>query len=436
MDPTKPAVSPRPLTFALPPSETLRQSSSSSTATNQHSTPGIAAPNSNNFLNRLSRRISQSGANLKRKVSGKGGTGSSSGGRGKPVRRASEADKENRSAATPQIVVAESNEVRKDEGLAQEKPRKATLKRGLRVSVMRRSKSEGAPQEQEERSSARRGKKEEEVERIEELGGEQVQKNEDQSEVSSHRGSYFYSNSLGVCWDGRERVHPDAFAFKPYSSNCDVLPSPVMTDSRVVYASTLSSFPPRPPLRPRTPPQLTPASQIAAEYRALHPKTPSVYSFSDFDTPPVDPDCPAAEEAEITPTNASPSPSSPPSPRPAPPTLEPINTSTKGYTSSTHSSIPSSRPSATFCEPLTPGLSEDSSTSLESLARDNMLSGSEHELEADEEQGGGVRGDERAKELSRFSLVDSGPVSSPLHPKPSMVFSEGSSTIDTWRECE
>ncbi|GAA5987546.1 hypothetical protein JCM5350_006033 [Sporobolomyces pararoseus] len=425
----KPTVSPRPLTFALPPSETLRQSSSSSTPSNHYSP--TAAPNTSNFLNRLSRRISQSGANLKRKVSGKGGTGrGSSSSRGKPVRRASEADKENRSEATPPL-----NEVRKDEGLATEKPRKATLKRGLRVSVMRRSKSEGAPQEQEDRSASRRGKKEEEVERIEEL---QVQKNEDQSEVSSHRGSYFYSNSLGVCWDGRERVHPDAFAFKPYSSNCDFLPSPVKTDGRVVYASTLSSFPPRPPLRPRTPPQLTPASQIAAEYRALHPKTPSVYSFSDFDTPPVDPDCPVQEpeEEDVTPTNGSPSPSSP---RPTPPTLEPINTATttKRYNSSTHSSTPSSRPSATFCEPLTPGLSEDSSTSLESLARDNMLSRSEHELgEEEQEEEGATRGDERVKELSRFSLVDPGPVSSLLHPKPSTVFSEGSSTIDTWRECE
>jgi hypothetical protein len=194
------------------------------------------------------------------------------------------------------------------------------------------------------------------------------------------------------------------------------------TDNRVVYASTLSSFPPRPPLRPRTPPQLTPASQIAAEYRALHPKTPSIYSFSDFDTPPVDPDCPNNDE--ITPTNASLTCSSPVPPL-APLITSSLPTQAQRYSSSVHSSITSSRPSDTSCsEPLTPGLSEDSSTSLESLARDG------HGQEEDPL--------ERAKQIPRFSLVDSGPITSShlLHPKPSLVFSEGSSTIESWRDCE
>lgn len=91
-------------------------------------------------------------------------------------------------------------------------------------------------------------------------------------------------------------VHPDfLFSFQPYSSNSDVLPtaqqaynhpppipSPAQLQaSRVVYASTLSSFPPRPPLRPRTP-ELTPASRIIAEYRALHGTlTPSVRGGAD-----------------------------------------------------------------------------------------------------------------------------------------------------------
>ncbi|GAA5907247.1 uncharacterized protein JCM6883_006192 [Sporobolomyces salmoneus] len=380
------AVSPRPLTFALPPE--------------QFSPPTPSTPN---FLNRLSRRISQSGANLKRKVS-KGGKG--------PVRRASETDKENR---TKSVDVVEETQVRKGTE-EEEKPRKSTLKRGLRVSVMRRTKSEGAPQ-QAASSWAEKDEPEDEKERIEEPErvAEVTTKKEDQSEASSHRGSYFYSNSLGVCWDGRERVHPDAFLFTPYSSNCDVVPSPVIaSDARVVYASTLSSFPPRPPLRPRTPPQPTPASQIAAEYRALHPKTPSVYSFSDFDIPPE----------ENTPTNASPS-STPPPP------LKPLTLPDSRYSSSLHSSIASSRPSDGFCEPLTPGLSEDSSTSLESLARDEAFPPDDDDDEATEEG----RNVPETKEVPRFSLVDSGPVAI-LHPKPSMVFSEGSSTIDTWRDCE
>lgn len=50
--------------------------------------------------------------------------------------------------------------------------------------------------------------------------------------------------------------------------------------ARVVYASTLSSFPPRPPLKPRAP-ELSPAAQIIADYRAQHGTlTPSVRSLS------------------------------------------------------------------------------------------------------------------------------------------------------------
>ncbi|GAA5886443.1 hypothetical protein JCM16303_001411 [Sporobolomyces ruberrimus] len=406
---------PRPLTFALP-SNVPEKRPAAQTNPSSSSSSGGPGP-SNNFLNRLSRRLSQSGANLKRKVS-KGNKA--------PVRRASEADKENRTnpvsagQGTQEISrgtlapPAERNvavEVPQDE-----KPRKGTLKRGLRVSVMRRTKSEGAPG----RAPIRRAKPEDSEEQEELVAVEPPRMNENQSEVSSHRGSYFYSNSLGVCWDGRETVHPDAFAFKEYSSNADVLPSPVTASSRVVYASTLSSFPPRPPLRPRTPPQLTPASLIAAEYRASHPKTPSVY---------YDPDL------EITPTNASPT-------SPSPPLLDSLISNTRvpmpRYSSSTHSSIASSRPSATFGEALTPGLSEDSSTSLESLVRDANDHEREDEEELDEDT---TRVHEVAplstmsKEIPRFSLVDDGPVSL-LHPKPSMVFSEGASTIDTWRDCQ
>lgn len=125
------------------------------------------------------------------------------------------------------------------------------------------------------------------------------------TEVHSNLGSYFWSDSLGVCWDGRERgassrfpfdycpanqltffrhaVHPDLlFAAQPYTSDADFIPvaqAQTSPPARVVYASTLSSFPPRPPLRPRSP-ELSPAAQIIAEYRAQHGTlTPSIRSL-------------------------------------------------------------------------------------------------------------------------------------------------------------
>jgi len=390
-------------------------------------------------LNRLSRRISQSGANLKRKVS-KGGK--------VPVRRASEADKENRVKAVGTPIAKEEGEREEGSGKEEEKrgdgggetaqtsvAKPEALKRGLRVSVMRRTKSEGAKATVVERQE----------EKMEELiVPAEVPVTENQSEVSSNRGSYFYSNSLGVCWDGRERgefksltqisrscadfvysraVHPDAFAFREYSSNADVVPAPVVTvtSDRVVYASTLSSFPPRPPLRPRTPPQLTPASLIVAEYRALHGTiTPSIYSFSDFDTPPVD------VEHAITPTNGSPLPDSPPSHDLSfDSNTTPTRAQLYAQSISEHSSSSSS-----LGEPLTPGLSEDSSTSLESLARDG------HQDQEEEEEDTTRVQLFVPKSVTRFTLTDSGPVPLPLNAKPSMVFSEASSTVDSWRDCE
>ncbi|GAA5939903.1 uncharacterized protein JCM15063_004340 [Sporobolomyces koalae] len=371
-------------------------------------------PPSPSFLNRLSRRISQSGANLKRKVSQ---------GRKAPVRRASEADKENRishvrseakgKAETTSHEIGTRASEQLERLTAEPKPSKGTLKRGLRVSVVRRSKSEGG---RDRTPRAQTGQ--DRVREIAIAAGFEPRPGVDEvaSQVSSHRGSYFYSNSLGVCWDGHERVHPDAFEFKPYSSNADVLPSPVIASNRVVYASTLSSFPPRPPLRPRTPPQMTPASQIIAEYRALHPKTPSVYSFSDFDTDPV--------VEELAPVDAA---------APPPPPLNTTRLShTSAYASSFSSSVASSRPSVHFCAPTH---SEDSSTSLESLARsrdvhDITLHGGEASIRAEHDSTPLIV----PKAIPRFALVDSGPIA--LRPKASLVFSECPSTIDSWRDCE
>jgi hypothetical protein len=163
---------------------------------------------SDNFLVRLSRRISQSGATLKRKVSK---------GQKTPVRRLSEADKENRVERTRVVPRTEGEPMGRGDALdqndngkggeAEGRPPKGTLKRGLRVSVMRRTKSEGTP----------RGGRviREASQEVEELAAAQ-EVNEDRSEVSSHRGSYFYSNSLGVCWDGRERgQHPFSLLSSP-----------------------------------------------------------------------------------------------------------------------------------------------------------------------------------------------------------------------------
>ncbi|GAA6020521.1 hypothetical protein JCM11491_001384 [Sporobolomyces phaffii] len=404
------------LTFALPPLSVTPEKRI------HPPSPAAASAGADNFFVRLSRRISQSGATLKRRVSSKGQKA--------PVRRASEADKENRSTnrAAAKDPMDDGNPARDGETRRNEEtPRKATLKRGLRVSVIRRTRSEGAPA-----STAGRRPRPVDIEAAEELvdAPREPSTTETKSEVSSHRGSYFYSNSLGVCWDGRERVHPDAFLFKPYSSDADVLPSPVIASDRVVYASTLSSFPPRPPLRPRTPPLPTPASLIAAEYRALHPKTPSIYSFSDFDTPPSD--SALAETTLSLPTHADNGDDSP-----APPPLEPLLTTyddlhaPRRYSSSVHSSTASSRPSRG--EPLTPALSEDSSTSLETLARDGhrpRLVGGD-----DDTRGRHASSATEKLPLPRIALVDSGPIP-PLRPKPSIVLSEASSTIDTWRDCE
>ncbi|KDE05654.1 hypothetical protein MVLG_04025 [Microbotryum lychnidis-dioicae p1A1 Lamole] len=104
---------------------------------------------------------------------------------------------------------------------------------------------------------------------------------------------FFWSDSLGICWDGREEVRPDLLAPQPaYSSDADFVPQ------RVVYASTLSTFPPRPPLKSSlsadaSSPTLSPANQVIAEYRALHGRLPPAT--------PVDLGPPLPLSSEVTP---------------------------------------------------------------------------------------------------------------------------------------
>ncbi|KAM0752841.1 hypothetical protein T439DRAFT_323455 [Meredithblackwellia eburnea MCA 4105] len=94
-------------------------------------------------------------------------------------------------------------------------------------------------------------------------------KKDDKSSTGETESTRLYwEERLGICWDGREAVRPDLPFYEPYSSNSDEVPT------RIVYASTLSTFPPRPPLRTRMSAS-TPADQIIADYRAKHPRTPA-----------------------------------------------------------------------------------------------------------------------------------------------------------------
>ncbi|GAA5893466.1 hypothetical protein JCM5296_007464 [Sporobolomyces johnsonii] len=394
------------ITFALP----------ASTPERQHS----ANPPSPSFLNRIGRKLSQSKTQLVRKVSKGAKT---------PSRKNTAGDKENRSTAEEAATSAARSSVEQSPQspvVPTASPAKgAGLKRGLRVSVMRRTKSEGrrktggiASEEQKMEDLVRRanGVQPPAVDR------------ESCTEVHSALGSYFWSDSLGVCWDGREQVHPDLVSFQPYSSDSDVLP-------RVVYASTLSTFPPRPPLRPRTPPQpeLTPASQIIAEYRAQY-GTLTPGTVVGFDSPPT-----LDKEDDAAATNAGLVPPDTQLHRRTTPiddgTLRPRYSRS---IASDHSSTYSTPASATFAfgSGLNGGpLSEDSSTSIESMAR------------CGENEGDTTR---VAPTPKRFKLVDEGPVPLPfataavvaalsVRHSPMFVLDDvhgEASSVEDWRECD
>ncbi|GAA5832608.1 hypothetical protein JCM11251_001385 [Rhodosporidiobolus azoricus] len=337
----------RPITFALPPT-TAGPSKAPHLSSSTSSAPLLSSPTNptSSFFNRISRKLSQSRSTLVRRVSiGKGASGKTASSSsaasavsathssppspeksrsGNVLAATSEADKENAappssavsglspprvsksrpglgqrtSSHTPSTSSALARAARQEADAEDMAPRvgRAPLKRGTRVSVMRRTKSEG---QRKGRILNEEGKMEELVRRTEEAGvsapavedGDGAQggaagmqehtpaRRGDWEEVHSSMGSYFWSDSLGVCWDGREKVHPDLlFSFQPYSSNSDVLPPHLQEQqTRIVYASTLSSFPPRPPLRPRTP-ELTEASKIIVEWRKVNgTMTPSVH---------------------------------------------------------------------------------------------------------------------------------------------------------------
>ncbi|GAA5825212.1 hypothetical protein JCM3770_001832, partial [Rhodotorula araucariae] len=453
-----PAASPplaaRPITFALPPPTASHShahgAGSPTTPSHERGNPLAASPTS--FLNRLSRKLSQGRTNLVRRVS-KGAKGTTSPTSSQAV-SVHAADKENRTSAVATGELTQQSQLAGGGG----------LKRGLRVSAptMRRSRSEGkrAPrvpnEEQKMQELVARANGYVEMQ-VPPVAGEAT-------DGKSYVGSYFYSDTLGLCWDGREEVRPDTtFAFQRYTSDSDVIAK------RAVFASTLSSFPPRPPLRPRTPPELTPASKIIAEYRATHsPIAPSVRSRALSDADECDEpelETPTAQSHALTPLAAdqrarvpSPTGSEPMNPFDAAPELDLSRSSptspfsaagahtARSFASSSASSVLSdsevrfrfgsgSETSGAGGDPASAaghaGLSEhareDSATSLESLAGPAT----------------------RAKApvppcapsaMQRFQLVDDGPVPRPhWHARCGGGDVDAASTVvatEEWQECE
>ncbi|SCV70416.1 BQ2448_1810 [Microbotryum intermedium] len=245
---------------------------------------------------------------------------------------------------------------------------------------------------------------------------------------------FFWSDSLGVCWDGREEVRPDLLAPQPaYSSDADFVPQ------RVVYASTLSTFPPRPPLKSSlsadaSSPTLSPANQVIAEYRAMHGRLPPAT--------PVDLGPPLPLSSEVTPIAT---PGTDQTAREAsaaqdwviidrrfPPGVRGRPKYARSVASESTSASAASE--ARFDEPGPGRDSQDSSTSLESLREASPT----RNLKV------------AAKTLSaspsapRFALHDGGPALQPAHLSsklaPTRSISPGRSSIDSghteWKECE
>ncbi|KAM0786561.1 hypothetical protein ACM66B_002017 [Microbotryomycetes sp. NB124-2] len=271
--------SPRgPIKFAIPPRRAQEQGTSQSRTTPPTTTTGL--------LKRLSRQLSNSGTQLVRRVSG---------GKQKQQRQSRSSSPPQQRLVVPEFTLeppVEQPQIQSVE--ASTSGNGAPLKRGLRV--LGRSRSEA-----HRRVGVRVATEEERMDELVMRTELSSRHGEDASEVRSGLGSYFWSDSLGLCWDGREQVHPDLLAGQQtYSSDANFLPQP----SRVVYASTLSTFPPRPPLRrlssantpPPLLPKLTEAQEIAAAYRDANklPTPPQVCAV--HETPCLVP---------VAPTNSS-----------------------------------------------------------------------------------------------------------------------------------
>ncbi|KAJ8293648.1 putative FCP1 y domain-containing protein [Rhodotorula toruloides] len=302
------ASSPRPITFALPPLPSPRLSSTSPqlTPNSEHANPFATSPSSpsSGFLGRLGRKLS-----LGRRGSRKGAASSERrksrdvGDQVPPSALAVTEEKENVPPSTSPRTARTGVRVQLvDPGpsaAAAPPSPELSRRRSLRVSsaLLRRSKSEGSSPSAapvRRRRSARRGQDRlwTEEEKYAELASRRRAERGGEGE-----GGYVWDEGLGLCWDGREMVRPDLLSsttttpHEPYTSNSDFLPSSLpqaahthalsssTTSHRIVYASTLSSFPPRPPLKGKER-ELTPAEKVVREYREKWGwLTPSVRSF-------------------------------------------------------------------------------------------------------------------------------------------------------------
>ncbi|KAK4055820.1 hypothetical protein OIO90_003074 [Microbotryomycetes sp. JL221] len=256
--------SPRgPIKFAIPPRRQYQQAQQHhQPLPPQHESPRSPAA----LFKRLSRTLSNSGtAQLVRRVSGSKKPSS--------ARQSRSSSPPQQRLTVPEIHLLHDEVERDAQGPTlcdwdEHVPSGgAALLRTRGLRALGRSRSEGQ----------RRVRVAKEEEKMDELvmRTELSSRGEDASDVRSGMGSYFWSDSLGLCWDGREQVHPDLLAGQPtYSSDANFVPQ----SSRVVYASTLSTFPPRPPLRRLSSanqesagPKLSEAQAIAAAYRDANP---------------------------------------------------------------------------------------------------------------------------------------------------------------------
>lgn len=226
-------------------------------------------------------------------------------------------------------------------------------------------------------------------------------------------------------------MHPDLLTAQPaYSSNADFIPQ--AHPSRVVYASTLSTFPPRPPLRRLSsppPPTLSPAEAIIAEYRAAHGAlTPAL---------PLDPII--SNDATPIPTPVA----GPSSPK--------VRRQSAAYARSVASSSSSSRaPSELRFQ--RGRASEDSSTSLESMRDAAPVAATKPSMEVTSvgpDYSPPAPSPLAFSTLPRFSLVDDGPVKRPEEAVATgqwATFTSGdgtesdgsslASSVEDWRDCE
>lgn len=213
------------VTFALPPSPRLREDGllASGSGTTPPVTPpafdranpfgasAAASPSGASFLSRLSRKLSVGKSSLSRRASKGSRRGpepelaSPQVARGVSFAQASGTESASRCECNSTSLSAASPERPTATGLG--------LRRSLRVghaSALRRAKSEGNAPPRRSRAALREPTESAvPLQRRATGGGHRPAAGREvrpqTAETHSNQGSYFWSDSLGVCWDGRER---------------------------------------------------------------------------------------------------------------------------------------------------------------------------------------------------------------------------------------